>query len=98
MNFHPFDLHNEISVCFEQWAEFTQDEYDLEQELVLSKTRQDRLVKLVANHTQAPKIYNDFELWFSGLSVREDVMSDTFTEILDQAFEEMFSKQLEAAE
>jgi len=98
MNFDPFDLHNEISLYFEQWAEFVQDEYDLEQELVLSNTRLNKLAQLVSNHPKAAEIYNDFELWFSGKSVREDVMSDTFTEILDQAFEQMFSRQLEAAQ
>lgn len=98
MNFYPFDLHNEISLYFEQWAEFVQDEYELEQELALSKPRLTKLVEFIVNHPQASKIYNDFELWFTGKSVREDVMSDTFTEILDQAFEELFSRQLKVAE
>jgi hypothetical protein len=84
-NFDPFDLANEISVYFESWQEC-----ELPDDTRLNKRQLSKLVKLIQQHPEAQQIYNDFELWFSHNSLREDVMSDTFTDILDEAFEEMF--------
>jgi hypothetical protein len=86
-NFDPFDLANEISVYFRSWQEC-----ELADDATLNKRQLARLVKLIQQHEQAQQIYNDFELWFSHNSLREDVMSDTFTDILDSAFEEMFEE------
>lgn len=92
MNFAPFDLANEINLCFENWAEY---DAGLDEDVKLTKRQLNRLIKLIEQHPQAAEIYNDFELWFSGNSVREDVMSDTFTDILATAFEEMFEEAAE---
>ena len=80
-----FDLTNEIRVYFDQWQDC-----ELEEDTKLSKPQLTKLVKLIENHSEYSTICNDLELWFSGRSQREDVMSDTFTSILDEAFEEMF--------
>lgn len=89
MNFAPFNLANEINLCFEYWAEY---DAGLDEDVKLTKRQLAKLVKFVEQHPQAADIYSDFELWFSGNSLRKDVMSDTFTGILETAFEEMFEE------
>lgn len=88
-NFSPFDLANEIEVYFESWQDC-----ELPEETELTRRQLNKLVKLIENHPDSKEIYNDFELWFTGRSEREDVMSDTFTSILDEQFEEMFEDDI----
>lgn len=85
IDFQPFDLANEIVTYFNQWQE---DELSVNKKL--SATRINKLVKLISNHDDAMTIYEDFERYFNTTGDRPDVMSDTFTDILDCEFEDMF--------
>lgn len=85
MNFHPFNLADEVTLYFEFWQE-----ENLDEETELTKRQINKIVKVIENHPRAEEIYRDLELWFSNESERPDVMSDLLMDICEQEFESMF--------
>lgn len=88
MNWHPYDIENEIEIYYEQWREdyeFTPEE--------LTKSQIKKIVKLLNKHDQRDQIYKDLEAWFNNMSEREDVMSDTLMLILEEIFTTLFTTE-----